>query len=662
MGRRNTTDNEDDDRYNTQGGSMMSGTQRKSRLLRCNTVNLVSSPEEFFCMQTPPISAHEPQFLRQYAMDIYCNVVRWRELRELHMEDKDGSYYKELIDSRPNQAAAEENIRRVRAAMSPEEALRWIDNAMPHMPVLVREHMVEPGSVLFVKYFAAKGNTKVRPDFTTVQLMYMTFWQLGSVASNKQLRDSVSQHFPYYKKTSFRSVDDKPKDPIGTKITRVLQENFRYQERLFQPVSMYENDLQPTLYRAVPGYEALIFPCIGIPDTRYTSTQVRYDKHPATLPTEIILKILEEYFDYQSSHLTARGVVFGSHTELYCKEPLLSYPQRIRHSNYQVCMPELGKLLAPSLVCRQWRGVVLKLLFKKHVFDLTAGYSWLRGVHPNILEKIEKVHLNLYFTHFKCVRDRNIILLNMIETGCTLCILELRIEAKMLYEHQRQAMKRNFRHQPEIHFLSQLRGVTSTIEFGYLGCDFIPVDEDSKPLMDDDLRWLEQQMALPKASTASAASREDVLTGMQSTEALRQDSIPSTFQELSEEEEPLGNLQNLNDLPQKETTTDVQAVSKKNKPLRRIKNLRHNEASIDVQVVAEKEQPLRRSRRIEELRQNEASTGVQECSEEKQPTRCSKRIKELREKSEDVSKPKSTPKRKNASGGGGGVRKRAKKG
>jgi hypothetical protein len=534
------------------------------------------------------------------------------------------------------QAAAEKKIRSLRAMMTSNEALSWIDAAMPHLPASVRKPMSGPDSLLFTKYFAARCigiDRKVQPDFNLLQLLCLCSWSVGPVASIKQLCDTMFPHFPYWVGFTPEEVGGSVLKPewIEQKIRKLLRLNLNCHGRLFEPVG-------GTSWRMKDGYESQIFDTFGFPDTIHP---VSLNNHYSRLPPEIVLQIFDEYL-----HLKGKVLYLKEHCRNKDCEPLLAYdhvfPSDDEHgiSEAFIQFASLSQILAPSLVCREWHTAMTEALFKKSTFDLTAGNRWLQGVHSSRLAMITKVHLTLNLDLPVNTRDRNMVLIKMIETGCTLGKLTLKIQCSMSSAHRRQSIKQNFRNKPEIQLLSQVRGIKSiAVEFQYLGCNFMPADADGKPLMDDELRWLEQQMALPKTPIAFSAPREEVPTGLQSTKDLRRDAAPSGGQELSQEEQSLGHLQNIDELPQQKTPTDVQAV-------------------------LEKEQPLRRSRRIKKLHQNKASTGVQEGSEEKLPTRCSKRIKELREKSEDVSKPKSTPKRKNASGGGGvgGVRKRAKKG
>jgi len=181
--------------------------------------------------------------------------------------------------------AAEWQVWRLRALLSEEECLAWIDEVLPHVPHHIRAQLAEPDSRLFRKVFSAVLHKEIQPDLTILEQILLGFWRIGSVASIRQLALALGEMFPWYLKMvrqrlrerSFKSPEGAHipgrtalrADKLSGHMEMVLMRNSACRERLIEyvsdvPVRRPTRRTSPPwwqhiMYRLRPGHETEVF-------------------------------------------------------------------------------------------------------------------------------------------------------------------------------------------------------------------------------------------------------------------------------------------------------------------------------------------------------------------------------------------------------------------
>jgi len=417
----------------------------------------------------------------------------------------------------------EQAHRKIKATMSDRRVRQEIKGLLPYIPDKILDQMSKKGSVLYTKFFAI--GSSIQPDFTIVQLLTLAFWRVGPVATVYELGTAIIELFSWYNRVrrnekrvpglvSFYSKDcfdyeDPLVQDIRQHITRVLGFNAGCHEPLF-------TRLHPThRYSMVAGYEAEIFTDFGLENT--TSLAMRHQPGQPLdfndLPAEIHYIIFEKLYEFgplNGGYSWMRRI----HHPFARSEPLLFYhgqPGSVTEST-EVRLPDLDRLLLPSLVSHHFRSMVRDTFPKQVPFDLDerGGFlpDWLKGVHPMYNDFMGNLIIPLDFSDRRkrpridgCYSTRlRCKLLRQIGKLSTLRKIELVFDFRRYNIADIQALKLMFHDQSEIKVLSRFKGIRVTISVRWTDrttgrcVTSIQRDANGRDILDDQFDWLKSCM------------------------------------------------------------------------------------------------------------------------------------------------------------------------
>ncbi|KAH5124938.1 hypothetical protein HBH71_000180 [Parastagonospora nodorum] len=467
----------------------------------------------FLSLETHNPAHYHNQFLRE-------NAESRREAYDvIHLR---------MVTTARRRMQVERGYRESRETMSGKTMRKEIKDSLPYIPVEILDRMSKKHSVLCTKFFSISSS--IQPDFTIVQLLTFGFWRVGPVATVDELENAIIELFPWYNRVRknekrvhgrvlFYSKDCFEREfrtrivqDIATHIKRILGFSTSCHEPLFTHTHVVDQ------YGMVPGYEKELFPHFGLKNTESLSMQ-HQPGQPIDfndLPREIHQMVFEKL--YECGPLNG-GYSWRQHHG--SQEPLLSYrgpPGSITETT-DVHLPDLGRLLWPSLVSRHFCYMVRDTFPKKVTFNLDERDSslpdlpeWLRGVHPMYHTFLWNLSITFDFSDGRkrpridgCYSTRRrCTLLRSIGKLSTLRTIDIVFDFRRFNMADIQALKVVFQDQWEINVLCRFKGIRVSTSVRWTDTttgrcvSSIQRDENGKDILDDQFDWLKRCMGKTK--------------------------------------------------------------------------------------------------------------------------------------------------------------------
>lgn len=376
----------------------------------------------------------------------------------------------------------------------------------PSEVLYIFRQFIRPDSLLFHRYFAARGRQDVRPAIPLLKLITLAFIALGRIADEDEIIEWLEKKFPWYLGASFSDMDGATgPDNLRTHVEAMFARNMNTYDSVFTPVNpatrrrgaAYELASRGRVWRLPSGHENHVFedwygydkdetPLWRHPTPKEPEPKVNGNTAILGLSAELRLMIFGFIFtfhDFQHQTLQVRQLKvpwLDSDLHLCVEAPewaqtgppvrsMRQLPDIANQDGYRTGwwrIPPTNWLLEVAEI-EDLVGIAHQALFKENHFILEdedkdkyhrrvpfIAYNWLRSLSHNQLAYLDHVHLRLEF----CPSQRGPELLAMLRrlgNSCWLRSFKLSMDVRRLPLEERQ----DFRNIPGFQVLRRYRGV-----------------------------------------------------------------------------------------------------------------------------------------------------------------------------------------------------------